>query len=103
MCVHRRQDGKRRPQQVAEDKFHTFGEKELEMAGPTVTNDPKRAFGLQDKLLAIYRKDCCINVPFLNLNYLDTQFLLDPTNSQFQYDCERTLSQLCPDHRVRTV
>mmetsp|Transcript_21390 Transcript_21390/g.35776 ORF Transcript_21390/g.35776 Transcript_21390/m.35776 type:complete len:650 (+) Transcript_21390:162-2111(+) len=42
----------------------------------TLTHDPERIFGLHDKLQSIFRKDCTIRIPFLNLSYLNPQSLL---------------------------
>lgn len=50
------------------------GENPLKM-----TEDPAREFGLHDKLRAIYRQDCTIRIPWLNLNYIAPLTLLSPT------------------------
>jgi len=60
-----------------------------------VEADPSRGFGLQDKLQGIYRKDCTIRVPFLNLNYLSPLCLLD---SDSDYSDSKTISELCNNH-----
>lgn len=47
-----------------------------------VTNDPKRGFGLRDRLQNIYRKDCTVQIPFLNLNYISPEWLLRKDTEQ---------------------
>jgi serine/threonine protein kinase len=56
--------------------------------------DPARNFGLQDRLQAIYRKDCTIRVPFLNLAYLSPLSLLEPAAA---HDDGKTIGELCPN------
>jgi len=46
------------------------------LRNPSITSDPTREFGLHDKLYAIYRQDCTIRVPWLNLNYISPLSLL---------------------------
>eukprot|EP00011_Vannellida_sp_DIVA3-517-6-12_P003305 CAMPEP_0114625240 /NCGR_PEP_ID=MMETSP0168-20121206/11170_1 /TAXON_ID=95228 ORGANISM="Vannella sp., Strain DIVA3 517/6/12" /NCGR_SAMPLE_ID=MMETSP0168 /ASSEMBLY_ACC=CAM_ASM_000044 /LENGTH=506 /DNA_ID=CAMNT_0001836519 /DNA_START=256 /DNA_END=1773 /DNA_ORIENTATION=- len=60
----------------------------------TLTADPSRGFGLHDQLQAIFRKDCCINVPFLNLNYLSPAHLLSANKA---YDSKKMIHDLCPE------
>ena len=59
-----------------------------------MTADPSRGFGLHDQLQAIFRKDCCINVPFLNLNYLSPVHLLSTRKA---YDSRKMVNDLCPE------
>jgi len=77
-----------------------------------VIDDPNRGFGLQDQLQNIYRKDCTIGVPFLNLNYISPECLLSrehadtkpvlvdlagnslPTSQIFSYPPSPTLNNL---------
>jgi serine/threonine protein kinase len=44
-----------------------------------MAEDPAREFGLHDKLRAIYRQDCTIRIPWLNLNYIAPLTVLTPT------------------------
>eukprot|EP01095_Lingulamoeba_sp_RSL-Kostka_P018188 TRINITY_DN9867_c0_g2_i1.p1 TRINITY_DN9867_c0_g2~~TRINITY_DN9867_c0_g2_i1.p1 ORF type:complete len:662 (-),score=236.78 TRINITY_DN9867_c0_g2_i1:213-2198(-) len=59
----------------------------------SVVNDPNRNFGLQNELLAIYRKDCCVNIPLLNLNYMNPDTLLQNDN----YSTTKTIQNLCSE------
>eukprot|EP01087_Luapelamoeba_hula_P019950 TRINITY_DN669_c2_g1_i2.p1 TRINITY_DN669_c2_g1~~TRINITY_DN669_c2_g1_i2.p1 ORF type:complete len:795 (+),score=143.96 TRINITY_DN669_c2_g1_i2:48-2387(+) len=60
--------------------------------------DPSRGFGLQDKLRAIYRRDCTIQVPFLNANYISPDCLLTPDRLT-----TATLNELCGDQQQQLL
>lgn len=71
--------------------YHSYASNErLSM----LSSDPTRGFGLQDQLQAIYRRDCCINIPFLNLNYMNANFLLNPDSN---YEASKCLQEICPE------
>ncbi|EFA77693.1 putative protein serine/threonine kinase [Heterostelium album PN500] len=57
------------------------------------SKEPKET--LSESLHAIYRSDCTIQIPFLTLNSLSTDFLLN--NEPKHNDYSGTLSDLCPD------
>jgi len=76
--------------QSQSDSFKSYASNER----VPMTSDPSRGFGLQDSLQAIYRRDCCINIPFLNLNYVNANFLVNPDAS---YEASRAIQELCPE------
>jgi hypothetical protein len=51
-----------------------------------VAADPSRGFRLQDKLQAIYRKDCAIPIPFIPVSYISPGHMTKMGNRDGTYD-----------------
>jgi len=73
-------------------EFSTFvsHEKQRSKTVKRVIDDPNRGFGLQDRLQKIYRKDCTIHLPFLDVGYISPSALLSQNNN----DTKAILSEL---------